>query len=120
MAPLPRKTSCAAQVALQHCPILHMSKRKSTSITVSVMFYRNLGKRLSYCGSQVETFNIKIEPGKTATTDWVSFTNGSTKTEYLIASIDSVTVKDEKGKTKEIGKKELEKRGQQEYSRTIK
>ena len=29
MAPLPRKTSCAAQVALQHCPILHMSKRKS-------------------------------------------------------------------------------------------
>ena len=28
-APLPRKTSCAAQVALQHCPILHMSKRKS-------------------------------------------------------------------------------------------
>ena len=29
MAPLPRKTPCAAQVALQHCPILHMSKRKS-------------------------------------------------------------------------------------------
>lgn len=96
------------------------TKDTITSITVSVMFYRNLGKRLSYCGSQVETFDIKIEPGKTATTDWVSFTNGSTKTEYLTASIDSVTVKDEKGKTKEIGKKELEKRGQQEYSRTIK
>ncbi len=29
MVSLSRKTSCAAQVALQHCPILHMSKRKS-------------------------------------------------------------------------------------------
>ncbi len=28
MAPLSRKTSCPAQVALQRCPILNMSKRK--------------------------------------------------------------------------------------------
>ena len=28
MVSLSRKTPCAAQVALQHCPILHMSKRK--------------------------------------------------------------------------------------------
>ena len=27
-APLPRKTSYATRVALQHCPALHMSKRK--------------------------------------------------------------------------------------------
>ncbi len=30
MAPLPRKTSYAAQVAPQRCPILHMSKRKGS------------------------------------------------------------------------------------------
>mgnify|MGYP007069879530 CR=1 FL=1 len=28
MAPLPRKTSCVTRVAPQHCPALHMSKRK--------------------------------------------------------------------------------------------
>ena len=27
-APLPRKTSYVTRVALQHCPALHMSKRK--------------------------------------------------------------------------------------------
>ncbi len=96
------------------------TKETITSITVSVIFYRTLGKRPTYCGSQVETFDIKIEPGKAATTDWKSFANASTKAEYLTANIDSVTVKDAKGKKIEINDKEIEKRGRQTYTRTIK
>lgn len=40
-APLPRKTSYTAQVALQHCPILCMSKRKI--ILQQVDTYVNIG-----------------------------------------------------------------------------
>ena len=45
-APLPRKTSCTAQVALQRCPILRMSKSKvmvtCTAVRVNAEAWRYL------------------------------------------------------------------------------
>ena len=51
-APLPRKTSCTAQVALQRCPILYMSKRKlmvaCTTARVNAAAWRYLPRRWGY------------------------------------------------------------------------
>ena len=50
--PLPRKTSCTAQVALQRCPILYISKRKvmvtCAVARVNAAAWRYLPRRWGY------------------------------------------------------------------------
>ena len=56
-APLPRKTSCTAQDALQRCPILNMSKRKvmvtCTTVQVNAAMWRYLPRRWGYFSAMV-------------------------------------------------------------------
>ena len=72
MAPLPRKTSCDAQVALQHCPILHMSKRKSMIPTEfhTVNWLNLLRKPGSKPSGQVAQFAPDLRLRRTGISNW--------------------------------------------------